>query len=170
MEYYQGSLYIWGDEDSYKMPLYKYDLDTKEWITILSLGEEVSFPGDYGLCVYKDNFFVIIGSRDSKSSIYKIDPASGNYETYEFSIQKSNFARYGFSYTCEGNYFHLYGGVNDKGILNTLSVIDMDKVPLEFTILSKHISTPTPRSNHGMEVYDNSLYMFGGVSNMGNQY
>jgi N-acetylneuraminic acid mutarotase len=57
-----------------------------------------------------------------------------------------------------------------EGNLNTLSVIDLDKYPLEYINLSKNLSTPTPRSNHGMEVYDNSLYIFGGVNNEGDQY
>lgn len=169
MKYYKGFLYIWGDYTSQHKPLYKYDLATGIWISIQPLGKQIGLTVNYGLCIYQDYLYSVLGSWTSSHSIYRINLISGNYELEELIIDKSGLGDSGYGYDCTDNMMYLFGGTDGTGQFNTLSSLDFDRFPLKFNILSINMNTPTPRSNHAIEVYDNNLYIYGGITNGGSQ-
>jgi hypothetical protein len=92
------------------MPLFKFDLTKREWTTILPQGKQVPYTVDYGLCVYNDKLYAVLGSYTSETFLYTINLESGSYEIDEIFLEASNSAKYAFSYSCHNNYIHLYGG------------------------------------------------------------
>lgn len=169
MKYYSDSLYVWGDNQSLYTPLYKYDLNSGEWVKILPTGKQVEFMYNNGMCIYKDFLYSVLGLWQSSNYIHKINLAFGNYELEEIFIDRMGLGNSWYGYFCNDNLMYLFGGADASGKFNTLSLLDFDQYPLKFQTISKNMKTPTARSGHGMEVFDNVLYIYGGMTNGGTQ-
>lgn len=154
-----------GDTTSFYKPLYKYEIATGQWIRIEFIGKQVESVQNNGLCIYKNTMYSVLGSFSSSSSVYKIDLKSGNYELEDIYIDSDGMADSGFGYACKDNMIFIFGGSTYTGKHNNLAVLDFDKLPLKFTILSKQFKTPTARRGHAMELYNNKLYIYGGITN-----
>jgi hypothetical protein len=64
----------------------------------------------------------------------------------------------------------VFGGETfGRGNYNSLSVLNLDHSKLEFQNLSDKLTVPTARRGHAMEVYNDKLYIFGGVDISGNR-
>lgn len=170
MTYYNKSLYIWGDFVSYtKPPLYRYEIATGTWTRIQPLGDQVGMAINYGLCIYNHQLYSVLGSWDLSYSIVKINLKSDNYELERIWIDRTGLADSGMGYYCDDNMIYLFGGGTDAGYFNSLTVLDFDKYPLQFKFLSKDMKIPTGRLGHAMQVYDDKLYIYGGVIDSGSK-
>jgi hypothetical protein len=170
MKYYNQSFYIWGDSVSYnKPPLYQYEIATGIWTRVQPLGDEVGMAVNYGLCIYNHKLYSILGSWDLSNSVIEINLKSENYELERTWIDRTGMGDTGLGYYCDENMIYLFGGTTDSGHLNTLSVLDLDKHPLQFKFLSKNMKLPSARRGHAMQVYDDKLYIYGGITDSGSK-
>jgi hypothetical protein len=163
MSYYKGSLYIYSID-----LLYIYDLNANVWSTRMPLGKEYTILFDYAQCIYDGALYLIFGWDDNivgaSDKIYRIDLSSDRNEFEEIFISIEGIAKLTFGYGCNNNLVYLFGGnsVYD-GYFNNFSVLDLSQKELELKFFNKAMNVPTARKGHVMEVYDDKLYIFGGV-------
>lgn len=172
MEYYNGSLLIFTGEY-----LYKFEIESKTWNRFELSGKKLSPINSYGLCIYKDSLYSVFGwdievSKD-ESSIYKVDLKTGNYQVEEIEIDKDGIGSWSYGYDCNDNIMYMFGGASMNEILteyfNSLVVYDLDNPTAPITNLSPNMKLPTPRRGHAMEVYNDELYILGGINGSGNK-
>lgn len=168
MEYYKGSLYLWGGTNNEYNRLYTYDLDAEIWSVIDISYMKVKLTQHNGICIYKDNLYAIAGFDPVDSikveSVFKINLESGNYEVEEIPIINKEMGDGSFGYDCKDNMMYIFGGYSKTGDRNSLVSIDLEEPLLNFTALSKQINTPIARHGHAMEVYNDELYIYGGIN------
>jgi hypothetical protein len=170
MKYYNQSFYIWGDlVSSANPPLYKYEISKGIWTRVQPLGEEVGMAVNYGLCIYNHKLYSVLGSWGLSKSVIEINLTSENYELERTWIDRRGLGDSGLGYYCDENMIYLFGGTTDGGHFNSLSVLDLDKDPLQFKFLSKDMKLPSARRGHAMEVYDDKLYIYGGITDSGSK-
>lgn len=168
MDYYNGSLYLFTGTF-----IYKYDLETGFWIANELSGIKLNSISDNAICMNDGYLYSIAGwDRELKVpiySIYKTNLSSETYEIQEISIEKVNIAEWSSGYVCKDNLMYVFGGGSLTGYYNNLSVLDLNQSLPKLTELSKQIKIPTARLGHGMEVYNDDLYIFGGLDKDGNR-
>jgi hypothetical protein len=168
MEYYNGSLFLFKGTT-----VFVYDLNSEKWSKIETANEVIDRVRDSAQCFYKEKLYSILG-RDSItgnkiSSIYIMDLSNDEYELKELVIDLQYIAEDTFGYTCKHGILYMFGGYTTSGDLNSLAILDLNQPNLKFELLSKPINVPTSRRGHAMEVYDDQLYIFGGVDGLGNK-
>lgn len=176
MVYNKDNLYIWGGTDKNMKSieeLYRYDIHTATWTSeqISDINKKV--VTGHGLCAYEDNLYMINGYNSSTELFYKeitrlnLDKNTKQSEIfYQFDIKMPQGA---FGYVCSGSTVYIYNGLSEDGYRNDLISIDLMQSDPKITILSASMKVPTARYGHAMEVYNNKLYIFGGVDSYGNE-
>lgn len=168
MEYHDGSLYLFVGAT-----VFIYDLNTEIWSKIETSNQVIDTIVDSAQCFYKEKLYTFMGwdtiTGDEIYSIYIMDLSNDKYEVKEVVIDLKYIAEDSFGYTCKQGFVYMFGGYTYDGFSNSLAILDLNQSNLKFEVLSKPISVPTPRRGHAMEVYDDKLYIFGGVDTDGNK-
>jgi hypothetical protein len=172
IEYYNGSILMFtGDY------FYKFEIESKSWNRFDLSGIKVNPINSYGVCIYKDSLYSIFGwdvalSKDV-SSIYKVDLSTGNYKVEEIEIDDTEIGNWSFGYACIDNMMYIFGGasMNEKltEYYNSLVVYNLESPTIPMAKLSHNMKVPTPRRGHAMEVYNEELYILGGINSNGNK-
>jgi hypothetical protein len=167
MNYYDSSLLIYSEE-----VLYSYSLITNTWTHKVSLSQRKTQLIDYSQCIYKDTLYLIMGwdnlLASATHSIFKINLKNENYEVNEVPISNEGVAEWLFGYNCVDNIVYQFGGGStEEGYFNSLFIFDLDQTIPEFKILNENKNVPRARRGHGMEIYDDKIYIFGGVDSNG---
>jgi N-acetylneuraminic acid mutarotase len=176
MVYKEGKLYIWG-ADGMLQParndMFVYDIDSGFW-KILETQGQIQSPLSYGFCEYNDSLFVINGYDRFTASqfehVSRLNIKGDNKEWVRYDTMKPDMAAASFGYVCEGSMVYIFGGFNNQDAHNDLWKMDLSAEQLEWIQLGRNIQIPTARSGHAMEVYDDKLYILGGVDKYGNKY
>ena len=166
MGYYNGSLYLWEGSC-----IYKFDLQSEEWNKIVPSSKNLNAVTDNGMCIYNDSLYSVHGwdkvnSRAMKY-IYKVNLIGEIYEVEQTVIEKEGVADWLFGFECKDNMMYIFSGGAESGNYNSLVMLDLDNLSTPLTQLSQNIETPTARRGHAMEVYNDKLYIFGGIDNNG---
>jgi hypothetical protein len=61
----------------------------------------------------------------------------------------------------------MFGGATSYGPSNSLGILNIDNMPLQYNKLSKYMAVPAHILGHAMGIYDDELYIFRGVDNYG---
>jgi hypothetical protein len=167
MDYHKGSFII-----NYNDILYMYNLDKSTWTQKAISGKRKTNLTDYTQCLYKDTLYMIMGwdilEELPSSSIFKINLSNENYEAKEIPITNKDIAEWTLGYKCRDSFVYLFGGGSHMdGHFNSLSKLDLSQPELKFEILNTNMKVPTARQGHAMEVYNDKLYIFGGVDSNG---
>lgn len=153
--------------------IYKYELLNNVWIKIQTKGKFQRNIISNSLIVYKDHFYSFYGWDFTASTpvteITKVNLSGDSYEVESIYINNEEIAGWSHAYVNKDNYVYLFGGGSQEGYLNSLSRLDLDQSTLSFDILSKILDYPTARGGHAMEVYNDEIYIFGGIDNYGNK-
>lgn len=176
MVYSIDSLYIWGGIDqnmNFIAELYRYEINTAIW-TIEQISEiNKKQATGYGLCAFEDSLYMINGYNSSTDRFYKeitrlnLETETRQWEIfYTFDIKMPQGA---FGYICSENTVFIYNGLSEDGYRNELISINLIQSDPKITILSASMNVPTSRYGHAMEVYNDKLYIFGGVDSYGNE-
>jgi hypothetical protein len=167
MNYYEGSLYLWGGQNAMN-ELYRYEFATEKWNIIKTSGTEVNNTENNGICIYNDSLYSLSGYHPKINSrvdsIFKINLKSGLYEVEEITISHRDKGDGSFGYGCMHNNMYMFGGYSTQGDRNTLLSINLDETQPNLTLLSKHFIKPAARHGHAMDIYDDKLYIYGGKS------
>ncbi len=152
--------------------MYSYSLIQNTWTNKVSLSQRKTKLLDYSQCLYGGNLYLIMGWDNllvsATHSILKINLSNENYEVHEVPISNKGVAEWTFGYTCVDNLVYQFGGGStEEGYFNNLSILDLDKPKLEFQILNENMNVPRARRGHAMEIYDDKIYIFGGVDSNG---
>jgi hypothetical protein len=163
MDYYNGSFIIHHNDI-----LYIYSLDKSTWTQKEMPGKIETNLTYYTQCLYKDTLYLIMGwdalENKGSYSIFKIDLSNENYEAQEIPVSNIDIAGWALGYKCKDNLVYLFGGGSLlDGYFNSLSILDLAKPELKFEILNTNMKVPKARQGHAMEVYDDKIYIFGGV-------
>jgi N-acetylneuraminic acid mutarotase len=162
--YKDGKLYFWDVTDIQEsVKIYVYDIETGYWSLI---EHKVSYehPIEYGvICVYNDTIYMI----DTIGSIIKLKTEGNSLEWDKLVIDSNNLPIHAYSYIVNDRYLYIFAGYNDYKNLNGLWRIDLSSDNLQWINISRDMNTPTPRSGHAMEVYNEELYILGGVDKYG---
>jgi hypothetical protein len=168
MTYYNSSLYIWSGSH-----IYKYELMNNVWIITRDKGTAQRNITANSLVVYKDSLYSIYGwdfvSSNGVAEIIKVNLSGDSYEVQSIHIKNDEIANWSHAYVIKNNLAYLFGGGGYDGYNNSLARLDLDNSNLGFKILSKFSEYPIARGGHGMEVYNDELYIFGGIDNNGNK-
>jgi N-acetylneuraminic acid mutarotase len=176
MAFRDGSFYIWGSiglNGELVRELYRYDIETKVWSVTEVSGEGPKYIAGGGMCTYKESLYIINGydevSELFTSRIYRLN-LDGEDKQFEFvGSTDENSPKAAFGFACRENMVYLFAGQHANGYTNRLMTIDLDRPESSNTVLSSSITVPTARYGHGMTVYDEKLYIFGGVDKYGNK-
>jgi hypothetical protein len=163
MDYYDGSLYIYSGNT-----LYIYSLEANLWTEADTSGDYDTLLTDYAQCIYDDSIYLILGWDDVKGepsqTIYRIDLLDEEYLFEEIPIEYEDAVDSLMGFACNDTLAYIFGGSKEiDGFSNNLSILDLSQEDMEFEILSDLFIVPTARRGHAMEVYDDKLYIFGGV-------
>ncbi len=125
------------------------------------------------LVVYKDSFYSFYGWDFVDSTpipeITKVNLSGDSYEARSIYVNTEEIAAWSHAFVIKDNLVYFFGGGSQEGYLNSLARLDLDKSNLSFEILSRVSDYPIARGGHGMEVYNDELYVFGGIGNNGNK-
>lgn len=158
--YYNGALYMINEGK-----LIKFDLSSR-MVSHIDVSEHVPDIWDYGLCVYGDYLYSAFGiNRDAYNHILRINLKSGEYIIEDMPISEG--PGWAFGYTCKDNMMNFFAGNSYQGFKNYLWSYDLDKYDNRITNLSKNMNIAPARKGHSMEVFDNKLFIFGGVNAAG---
>ncbi len=164
IDYYNGKLFVWGGE-SFINRLYEYDIDSDTWTGTSGFQKPVN---NNGVCIHNDYLYAIGGnnmmSYKYMGSTFKINLTSGDYEIEEIPINSLGDSYASFGYVCRDNHMYLFGGYSQSGNKNSLIHVDLDVSPPSFSLLSDQFLAPSARRGHAMEVYNDKLYIFGGIN------
>lgn len=162
MEYYNGSLYLFKGAI-----VFVYDLYSESWSKIETSNQVMDRIILSAQCFYEEKLYTFMGFNHltvtQNFSIYIMDLSNDKYEMKEHLIDLQYIALDSFGYSCKDGTLYLFGGLTASGYSNSLAILDLKRTNLKFEVLSKPINVPTPRRGHAMEVYDDQLYIFGGV-------
>jgi N-acetylneuraminic acid mutarotase len=168
MEYYNGSLYLFVGTI-----IFIYDLNMENWSKIETSNEVQDRILDSAQCFYKEKLYTFKGwdkvNKIYNSYSYIMDLSNDELEMNKLEIDLESIASAGFGYNCIDGILYMFGGYSDDGYSNSLSIIDFNKSNLKLELLSRDMNVPTPRQGHAMQVYDDKLYIFGGVDGNGNR-
>jgi hypothetical protein len=166
MEYNEGSLYLFVGAT-----VFIYNLNSEIWSKIETSNNVLDTIEDSAQCFYKEKLYTFMGwdniTGEEIYSIYIMDLSNDKYEFKEQVIDLQYIAEDSFGYTCKDGILYMFGGYTHAGFSNSLAILDLNQSNLKFEVLSKPINVPTPRRGHAMEVYDDKLYIFGGVDTYG---
>jgi hypothetical protein len=158
--YYKGSLYM-----IHEGKLIKFELSSGI-VSYIDVSKSIPDIWDYGLCVYGDYLYSSFGiSQQAYNHIIRINLRSREYITEEITIEEG--PGWAFGYTCRDNIMSFFAGNSYQGFKNYLWSYDLDNYDIRITTLSKNMNIAPARKGHSMEVFDNKLFMFGGVNAAG---
>lgn len=176
MAFKDGSFYIWGSIGSngeLVKELYRYDIENKAWSVNEVSGEGPKYIGGSGMCTYKESLYIINGydevSELFTSMIYRVNLDVDDKEWELVGSTDKDAPKAAFGFICRENTVYLFAGQNSNGYTNGLITIDLDRPESYNRVLSSSVTVPTARYGHGMTVYDDKLYIFGGVDKYGNK-
>jgi N-acetylneuraminic acid mutarotase len=152
--------------------LYKYDLDSSSWSIVMISGPSIEFLQLHGQCVYKESLYIIYGYQTYKdefySTLHRVDLESNNKVWEVIKIPSANTGSASFGLLCSRETIFLFGGASKKGPSNQLLKISLSASSVDIVELSKSMNVPKARYGHAMEVYDDKLYILGGMDISGN--
>lgn len=173
LAYYDGSLYLWGtykEYNSIKGELFRYDLSSESWSIVETLSDDISYIQGHGMFTYNTDLYIINGyelrTGEFHNRIHHLNLDAENKVWEEATNPEVNRNKAAFAYVCEGDILYMFGGLSKEGQTNQLLEINL-KLIEESTELSKSMRVPTARYGHSMEVYNDKLYIFGGVDKYG---
>lgn len=154
--------------------MYRYEISTGKWSIVEIPGERADPALGHGLCAYKDSLYVLFGFNPITSAHFEFinrlkvdDNEVQSWKAYE--IGKNVMPLVAFGFVCSDNFIYLYGGLVKTRFTNELFRIDLSSPTLEWVSLSRKVNSPTARYAHAMEVYDDKLFILGGVDKNGNK-
>lgn len=165
LDYSKGCLYLLNNFGSEYGQLYKYEIFTGNWTILKPSDKKMSIYSNCNLCFYNDHLYSFIGDTQGQL-IYKIKLEDESYILEENLLDRDEIGLSGnsYGYACKNNLMYIFGGVSVGGYYNSLALLDFDQYPLKFSQLSKLMYIPTARRGHAMEVYNNNLYIYGGIA------
>jgi hypothetical protein len=164
IEYYDGSLYL-----VIGRRLIKFEL-ASGIVSSLDISNAITDIYDGGLCVYGDYIYSTFGVDDNGDvikAILRINLKSGDFLIEEMPITDFEGPGWTFGYSCRDNIMYFFAGDSSDGFKNYILSYDLGKFDNRLTKLSSYVNTPPARRGHIMEVFDNKLYIFGGVNGAG---
>ena len=166
MRYYKGAIYIWN-----QINIFKYELGTSKCIRTKLSGINFRNFGLNSICMYKDSIFSLFGwdyDMDKPiKEIIRVNISDDQYSTDIIPIDKYDIAEWSMGYLCKDNLVYLFGGGSETGNQNSLATINLDATELGVSALSKNNLFPIAKGGHGMEVYNDELYLLGGEDSQG---
>ncbi len=151
--------------------LFRYEIDTGVWTTIQISNSDITPAISCGFCLYKDTLYAVDGfvptSFQPAGYIHKIHLKNGEYSVEEVSTNQGREGAGGFGFYCHENLMYIFGGHTMTSIRNSLVAVDLDTTDLKRIVISGEMRIPNSRSGHAMEVYDDKLYIYGGIKNDG---
>jgi hypothetical protein len=168
MEYYNGSLYLFIGST-----VFIYNLNSENWSKIETSHEVIDGVIDSAQCFYEQKLYTVKGWDDINgiynSYMYVMDLSNDEYEMSKLVIDLDSIASAGYGHICNQGILYIFGGYTDYGYSNSLAILDFNLSNLKLELLSKDMNVPTPRLGHAMQVYDDKLYIFGGVDGEGDR-
>ena len=163
LNYYNGSLYLFGDENSDQSKeniFYKYSLEYNKWeiieIPVVVKGRKLHYSA-----VYSDILYILYG--------FSLEDDCYNYLIYKFTtnewqlIEDENFSFAG-STVLIGSKLYVLLGSSDIEFLNSVVIYELSSRPLNRQALFNSLDLPLNRKNHVSFALGKQLYIFGGVS------
>lgn len=161
--YSDGKLYYPVDEDT-KLKFHVYDIETEYW-SIIEIRTDYDLYGVASTCTYSDIIYLV----DYKDEVVRIKLDSDILEAEKLEEENNPIFRHDYGYTCDGSYLYRFGGAYDDKSGNELWRIEFSSDKVKWENLSKNLKTPTARSGHIMEVYNEKLYILGGTDKYGHK-
>lgn len=140
-----------------------YNPRTEQWERGPSMPEPL---GAYALATYEGKLFLFGGWDGAiySSKVYTYDPAQKVWsERSEMKV-----ARAFTSAAVLGSKIYLVGGKNERGFFNDTQVFYPDRIDHGEVVWEKRSNIPEKRSGASMAVLAGSLYLAGGVDDVGN--
>ena len=168
---YNPELYIFGGryDTTYYNDLYRFNGGGISFK--ITLTSNVPTERAYHSMVADGDYLYIFGGRKDTytyyNDFYKIEI---NYST-EYNSEKKEFdtitKRMNHKMAIIGNNIFILGGRNNDGILNDMHIIDKNTLELLYSFDSL---LPENLSDYSMSVSNNDIYIYGGLSNIYDQY
>jgi N-acetylneuraminic acid mutarotase len=169
MVYKDGSLYIWGsvEDNKYLSDMHKFEISSKTWSKVEVSNKAPIYTAGYGMCVYKEHAYVINGYDETaqkfENKINRINLDNHQKEWELFDTTDEYLPKAAFGFACNEDAVYLFAGQYIRGNYNILMKVSLEKSQSRSIVLSRPLTVPTARYGHAMTVYDEKLYILGGV-------
>lgn len=165
-------LYIFGGRynTTYYNDLYRFTGGGTSFKITLTSNVPTNVPTEraYHFMIADRDYLYIFGGRKDTytyyNDFYKIEINSYNSEKKEFNTITK---RMNHKMAIIGNNIFILGGRNDDGILNDMHIIDKNTLELLHSFDSL---LPENLSDYSMSVSNDDIYIYGGLSNIYDQY
>jgi len=163
---YDGSMYIFaGYDGNYRSDLHRYNFSQRKWSSVPVKGAVPRARYRTSAVAYKNRMLVVGGHDGAKhlNDFYQLNFDTLDWCLVETNSQASPSSRDSHSAVICGDSMYLFGGStgsarNDLYAFNLTTSQWHEVRPAS----SNKGNVPCPRFCHSCEVYDNSLYVFGG--------
>ena len=170
MEYFNGSLYIFGYQYSAYLyglengsELYRYDLEGEYWEIVNVNGDIPIMRLSHYSAIYNGKMYVLYGiiseSLTDFNDVYQFEFENKTW-TYLGALTENSFIL--SAKVQVNNFVYLLYGRSRETVLNSLIKIDLDPNPPTYEYLSVNYLTPSERVYHCSFVINEKMYVFGG--------
>jgi len=164
---YDGSMYIFaGYDGNYRSDLHRYNFSQRKWSSVSVKGAVPKARYRTSAVAYKNRMLVVGGHDGAKhlNDFYQL-----NFDTLDWCVVETTSptappsSRDSHSAVICGDSMYLFGGSTGSARNDLYSFNLMTSQWQEIRPVSAQKgNVPCPRFCHSCEVYDNSLYVFGG--------
>lgn len=174
-----GYIYVHGGRFG-NLPLdddvWRFDVHQYNWLQLKTTGCKPPSLQEHTLLEYNDQLYLFggqVSASNNDSSFWRLDLS--NNEWHSLSMKSNKFGAYlgptnrrGHSAVIYSNSMYIYGGFEDfRGSSGQLWEFNMLTQRWDLKNLSSTSAChPEPRHNHSAIVYNDSMYVYGGLSNL----
>jgi N-acetylneuraminic acid mutarotase len=174
IKYDKGNLYIYGGSQillrNILFDVIRYKIDNDSW-DLINIGNRPGTIAFYAAVIYQDNLYTIFGIEpafNQSYSIYKLDLTLQPPVWEALTISSDILINRGSqAYAINQGKVYLFGGTANNSEFNDLMLLDLNTNSLQ--VLSENRSVPTSRMGHGLEIYNEEIYVIGGRNKYSNK-
>lgn len=146
--------------------MHEFDLFSETWRKIIFSEPYPEIRNSHSACIYQDSMIIFLGNNPKNSTTFN-DAWSYNFTTslWIFNGLLSSNVFY-TSVLIDSKIYMLFGRKNFVG-QNSVDLIDLSKPNINITTIVPNRALPPKRRNHCSKKFDDSIYIFGGISENG---